>query len=148
MVVMVQKEVAQNMAAAPGRMGLLSVAIQLYGEPKIVAYVPPRAFRPVPKVSSAIVKIEVYQKPRLLLDSVDDFFRLVKAGFSARRKQLKNAISHDLKVPSQDAEDLLTQAAIDPMRRAQTLSLEEWGGLYQAWRLNYGYADPEGPRKD
>ena len=76
MVVLVQKEVAQNMTASPGKMGLLSVATQLYGSPRIVASVPPGAFRPAPKVTSALVRIDVYPEPALKLDSIDHFFRV------------------------------------------------------------------------
>ena len=145
MVVMVQREVGQRMAASPGDMSLLSVAVQLYGRPRIVSYAPPRAFRPSPKVTSAIVSIQVYPAPILELDSVDEFFRLVRAGFSAPRKQLRNTISHKLAIPKEDAEALLVQGGVDPRRRAETLSLQEWGSLYRVWRLNYTHADPTSP---
>ena len=132
MVVMVQREVARSMTAAPGGMSLLSVATQLYGRPRVVATVPPRAFRPAPKVTSAIVRIDVYECPALELSSEQDFFRLVRAGFSARRKQLRNALSQGLAVPAAEAEVLLGRAGIDPKRRAETLSMAEWGALYEA----------------
>ena len=80
MVVMVQREVARSMTAASGGMSLLSVATQLYGRPRVVAIVPPRAFRPAPKVTSAIVRIDVYDRPALRLNSERDFFRLVEGG--------------------------------------------------------------------
>ena len=137
MVVMLQREVAREMAARPGKMGLLSVATQLYGEPRIVSTVPPRAFRPVPKVTSAVMRIDVYQEPALHLDSTDGFFQVVKAGFSAPRKQIRNSLSHGLGVAPAEAEAMLAQAGIDSTRRAQTLSLAEWGGLYRA----FGRAD-------
>ena len=131
MVVMVQREVARSMAAAPGGMSLLSVATQLYGLPRIIASVPPRAFRPTPKVTSAIVRIDVYERPVLRLRSERDFFDLVRAGFSARRKQLRNALSQGLSLPPGEAERLLGRAGIDPKRRAETLDLAEWGSLYE-----------------
>ena len=137
MVVMVQREVARNMVASPGQMGLLSVAIQLYGRPRIIGYAPPRAFRPSPKVTSAIVRIDVYPQPLLALDSVAAFFQVVRAGFSAPRKQLRNALSHALNIAALEIEALLTEAGIDPKRRAQTLRLEEWGTLYQTYRDSY-----------
>jgi len=87
MVVMMQREVARNMTAVPGDMTLLSVATQLYGKPRIVTSVPPRAFRPAPKVTSAVLRIDLYPEPVLQLDSIDDFFTLVRAGFSAPRKR-------------------------------------------------------------
>ena len=137
MVVMVQREVARNMTAAPGDMSLLSVATQLYGKPRIVASVPPRAFRPAPKVTSAVVRIDVYEQTALTLDSIDAFFTLVRAGFSAPRKQIHNCLQQGLSIPRADAEAMLTEAAIDPKRRPQTLSLDDWGSLYAAWRLRY-----------
>ena len=83
MVIMLQREVARTMTAAPGDMSLLSVATQLYGKPRIVTSVPPRAFRPAPKVTSAVVRIDVFPQPALPIDSIDAFFTLVRAGFSA-----------------------------------------------------------------
>ena len=132
MVVMVQREVARAMTAAPGQMSLLSVATQLYGGARVVATVPPRAFRPAPKVTSAVIRIDVYDRPALRLRSEREFFRLVRAGFSARRKQLRNALNQGLSLPTADVERLLACAGIDPKRRAETLSLAEWGALHDA----------------
>ena len=141
MVVMVQREVARSMAAKPGAMSLLSVATQLYGKPRVVASVPPRAFRPAPKVTSAIVRIDVYDRPALELRSRDAFFGLVRAGFSARRKQLRNALRQGLGLPTADVEDLLGRAGIDPTRRAETLSMAEWGKLHSARRQDCRHAE-------
>ena len=143
MIVMLQREVARNMTAAPGKMGLLSVAVQLYGLPRIVSYVPPRAFRPSPSVTSAIVRIDVYDKPALALDSEDGFFKLVRAGFSAPRKQIRNSLRQGLSDREGEVETKLAQAGIDPTRRAETLSLAEWGGLYEAFQ---GDDHRRGPR--
>ena len=137
MVVMVQREVARSMTAAPGDMSLLSVATQLYGKPRIVASVPPRAFRPAPKVTSAVVRIDVYEQPALALDSTNRFFTLARAGFSAPRKQIHNCLQQGLAISRADAEAMLSAAAIDSKRRPQTLSLDDWGSLYAAWRLRY-----------
>ncbi len=136
MVVMVQREVARSMTAAPGEMSLLSVATQLYGRPRIIASVPPRAFRPAPKVTSAIVRIDVYDRPALRLPSEREFFDLVRAGFSARRKQLRNALSQGLGLQAAEVERLLARAEIDPKRRAETLSLAEWGSLHESVSLD------------
>ena len=136
MVVMVQQEVARQMAAATGRMRLLSVAIQLYGRPHIVANVPPRAFRPAPKVTSSVLRIDVYPEPALTLDSQQEFFRLVRAGFSAPRKQLRNCLRQALGLPSDEVERMLRHARIDPERRPQTIALTEWGQLYEAYRAS------------
>jgi 16S rRNA (adenine1518-N6/adenine1519-N6)-dimethyltransferase len=133
MVVTVQREVAREMVAAPGKMGLLSVAVQLYGRPRIVASVPPRAFRPPPKVTSAVVSIAVYSEPAVDFDSESDFFKVVRAGFSAPRKQLHNCLRKGLELEPEAARELLDGAGIDPTRRAQTLSLDEWDTLYRAY---------------
>ena len=150
MVVMVQREVARSMTAAPGGMSLLSVATQLYGKPRIVASVPPRAFRPAPKVTSAVVRIDVFSQPALSHDSIDDFFTLVRAGFSAPRKQIHNCLQKGLSIPRMDAEAMLSRAGIDASRRPQTLSVAEWGSLYAAWRLRYPDTDAnaQGLRED
>ena len=140
MVVMVQREVARNMAAAPGDMSLLSVATQLYAKPRIVASVPPRSFKPAPKVTSAIVRLDVLPSPALELDGLDDtagFFGLVRAGFSAPRKQIRNCLQRGLGIAREDAGALLAASAIDPQRRPQTLSMDDWGSLYAAYRLRY-----------
>ncbi len=141
MVIMVQREVARSMTAAPGGMSLISVATQLYGKPRIVATVPPRAFRPAPKVTSAVVRIDVFSNLALAHDFTDDFFTLVRAGFSAPRKQIHNCLQRGMSIPRTEAEALLSQAGIDARRRPQTLSLADWGSLYAAWRLRYPDAD-------
>lgn len=134
MVVMVQREVARNMAAVPGQMRLLSVAVQLYGWPRIVASVPPRAFRPPPAVSSAVVRIDVFEEPPIPIDSEERFFEVVRAGFSTPRKQIRNSLRNGLGLTGDAVSSVLGKAAIDPTRRAQTLTLEEWGALYRSWR--------------
>jgi len=133
MVVMVQREVARKIAAPPGEMGLVSVAVQLYGRPRILSYVPPKAFRPAPKVTSAILRIDVYIKSALVLDSETKFFELVKAGFSAPRKQLRNCLRNGLSLDTGPVNAMLLSAGVDPTRRPQTLSIEEWGTLYREW---------------
>ena len=141
MVVMLQREVAQNMVAAPGDMSVLSVLVQLYGLPRIVSYVPPRSFRPAPKVTSAIVRIDVYPRPALALDSEDVFFQLVKAGFSSPRKQIHNCLSQGLSISTESAHGMLSRADLDRKRRAETLSIPEWGRLYDAFRQCVPFRD-------
>ena len=134
MVVMVQREVAQTMAAKQGKMGLLSVATQVYGRPKVVCHVPPRAFRPTPKVWSSVVRIDVYDAPVVPFDSPEGFFEVVRAGFSAPRKQMRNSLANGLGIAGAQSEPVLIAAGIDPSRRAQTVTVAEWGQLYDAWR--------------
>lgn len=130
-VVMVQREVARNMVAGPGDMSLVSVGVQLYGRPRIVRYVPPAAFYPRPKVTSAVVKIDVYPESALEPDDREGFFRVVRAGFSAPRKQLRNSLAQGLEIPAAEAVSLLAGAAIDPTARAETLGIGQWEALYR-----------------
>jgi len=133
-VVMLQREVAQSIAASPGRMSLIGVCVQFYGRPRIVGYVPPGAFYPPPKVTSAILRIDVFPEPPIKVEDVEGFFGLVRAGFSAPRKQLRNALSLGLGIPTEVAQGLLERAGLDPRRRAESLALEEWERLYRAYR--------------
>jgi 16S rRNA (adenine1518-N6/adenine1519-N6)-dimethyltransferase len=134
LIVMVQAEVAESMSAEPGRMTLLSVATQFYARARILFYVPARAFRPPPKVRSAVVQLDVRPEPAVAVDDREAFFRLVRGGFAAPRKQLRNVLALGLGLEPPTAEALLAAAAIDPKRRAQTLTIEEWARLYEAWR--------------
>jgi 16S rRNA (adenine1518-N6/adenine1519-N6)-dimethyltransferase len=129
MVVMVQKEVGKAIVAKPGDMSLLAISIQFYGKPSIVARVPARSFYPAPKVDSVILRVDVYEKPPVSVPSVRAFFDTVRAGFSAPRKQLRNSLAQGLGIATQETADLLQRAEIDPRRRAETLSIEEWGRL-------------------
>jgi len=132
MVVMVQKEVAEEIVAKPGRLSLMGIGVQLYGEPKIIDYVPARCFYPAPEVDSAILRIAPYPKPAVEVDDIDGFFRLVRAGFSAARKQLVNSLAQGLGLARDEVLSLLARAGIEPKRRAETLALEEWAHL---WRV-------------
>lgn len=134
MAVTLQREVAQSMTATPGKMRTLSVAVQLYGKPRIVGYIQPGSFSPPPKVTSAIVRIDVYGKPALCLDNTDSFFRVVRAGFSSARKQLRNSLGHSFNLPGTRIEEVMRQVGIEPKLRAETLRLAEWGKLYHAFR--------------
>ena len=127
MVVMVQKEVAENMVARPGRLSLLSLAVQIYGKPSIVIRVPASKFHPRPKVDSAVVAIDVYPEP--LVSDPARFFNLAKAGFRAPRKQLHNSLLHGLEVETDVVESALELVGIDGRRRPSTLSIEEWDKL-------------------
>lgn len=129
-VVTVQKEVAQQMTAQPNDMSLLSIATQFYGHPRIVRTVQPTAFYPRPKVTSAIVQIRVHQSPLLEERHVSGFFRIVRAGFSTPRKQLRNSLANGLSISTKDAAEVLVETDIDMRRRAETISIEEWIKLY------------------
>ncbi len=131
LVVMVQYEVAQRIVAGPGDLSLLGVSVQFYGRPRIIARVPARAFYPAPKVDSAILRVDVSSHAPLAPEERDRFFRVVQAGFSERRKQLHNALTSGLHYKNEIVRDWLARAAIDPSRRAETLSIEEWLRLWR-----------------
>lgn len=130
--VMVQREVADSIAAAPGRRSMLSVAVQYYAIPKLICAVPPAAFRPPPKVASAVLRLDLRPQPAVAVADTAAFFALVRAGFAAPRKQLRNSLGLGLGRPGSAIDPLLAAAAIDGRRRAETLSLDEWAALYQA----------------
>ena len=130
LVVMVQYEVAQRIVATPGDLSLLGVSIQFYGKPDIVAHVPARAFYPAPKVDSAILRVDLKDEVPLAHEQRDSFFRLVQAGFSERRKQIHNSLARGLHRKDAEVQALLKAAGIDPGRRAETLSIEEWLQLW------------------
>jgi len=131
-VVTVQREVAERLVARPGEMSLLAVSVQFYGQPQIALRLNPALFWPRPDVEAAVVRIDVRDRPPV--DAPDErlFFRVARAGFGQKRKQLRNALSAGLGIDKTQADALLGQARIDPQRRAETLSLAEWAALAQA----------------
>jgi len=133
LVVMVQQEVAKNMVAKPGDMGILSVATQFYAKAKMVCSVPPKSFRPPPKVTSAVIRLDVLPSTAAEVASEEGFFTVVRAGFAAPRKQIRNSLSQGLKIEPPAGGLLLKQAGIDATRRPQTLNISEWADIYQAW---------------
>ncbi len=128
-VLTVQKEVAQRICAAPGDMSLLALSVQVYGKPRIAAHIPANAFFPAPKVDSAVLTVDIYSSPQIEEELMTTFFKLIKAGFSQKRKTLRNSLSSGLHISPIGAANLLTQVNIDPQRRAETLSIEEWERL-------------------
>ncbi|MBI4305992.1 MAG: ribosomal RNA small subunit methyltransferase A [Chloroflexi bacterium] len=133
MVVMVQREVANGMAAAPGDMSLLSIGVQVYAEPKILMHVPPRAFSPPPKVHSAVIALKPRDQPAIEVDRIDDFFALARAGFTAPRKTIVNSLAIGLQMRVSDLAPIIGETAIETTRRPATTSIAEWESLYRAW---------------
>jgi len=131
MVVTVQFEVAQRITAEPGDMSLLAVSVQFYGRPCIVARIKAGAFYPSPQVDSAVVRIDLGDRPLVEVDDVDSFFEIVRAGFAQRRKQLRNALSAELDLSTSEIAQALSRAGVNPQRRAQTLSIEEWARVWK-----------------
>jgi len=129
MVLTVQLEVAERICAEPGDMSLLALSVQVYGQPQISARLPADVFHPPPKVDSAVLKVDIHAQPIISRDLIDIFFRLAKAGFSQKRKNLRNALAGGMGWPRSQSEKLLNAAGIDHRRRAETLSIEEWAQL-------------------
>jgi 16S rRNA (adenine1518-N6/adenine1519-N6)-dimethyltransferase len=137
LVLTVQQEVARRICAMPGDMSLLALSVQVYGHPEIIAYIPPGAFYPPPRVDSAIIRIDLLPTPLIPTDQLDTFFKLLKAGFSQKRKTLRNSLAAGLRLSPAAAESMLKDAHIDPMRRAETLSLTEWHMLTDVFSTQY-----------
>jgi 16S rRNA (adenine1518-N6/adenine1519-N6)-dimethyltransferase len=127
MTLTIQKEVAERIVAKPDTKdyGVLTLSVQYYTEPEIKFIIPKGAFRPIPKVDSAVIRMEMLKEPRVKVSDQKLFFRIIKAGFAQRRKTLANA----LKPIAGDVKEILIKAGIEPLRRAETLTIEEFAGL-------------------
>ena len=153
MVLMLQKEVAERIVAKPGKMSLLAVSVQYYSEPEVLKYVPANNFWPEPEVDSAIIRLKV-KSQKLKVNPVksrqagilpkaklfhgvneNDFFRLVKIGFSSKRKMLKNNLANGYHVSQAEAEERIIKAGFNSKVRAQELSVEDWKGLLGVWNF-------------
>lgn len=126
LVLLIQKEVAERVAASAGDMSLLAVSAQLYAEPALGDIVPAALFTPPPKVDSQVVALYLRDEPLIPADEQDHFFRVVKAGFSAKRKKLKRSLSGGLRIDSDEVVARLESVGVDPNARAEALSIEEW----------------------
>lgn len=132
-VLMLQKEVAQRIVAKPPDMSLLAVSVQYYSKPEIISRVSRHSFYPAPEVDSAIIKLVSSEQFTAYSDNAENcklktvnFFKVVRAGFAGKRKQLINNLSRDLKISKQEIQQKLSVADINPQRRAETLTIEEW----------------------
>jgi 16S rRNA (adenine1518-N6/adenine1519-N6)-dimethyltransferase len=133
LVLTVQQEVAERLVAPPGDLSLLAISVLFYGQPHLVTKLSPSSFWPQPDVSSAVVRIDVYDEPVVDVPDSKTFFRVVKAGFGQKRKQLKNSLGAGLSMSNPQAAALLDGVGIDPARRAETLTLEEWAAVTRAF---------------
>jgi 16S rRNA (adenine1518-N6/adenine1519-N6)-dimethyltransferase len=131
-VLTMQQEVAERLIAKPNDMSILSVSVQFFGMPKIAARINSSVFWPRPDVDSAVVSIETYETPPVDVPDIKRFFRVVRAGFGQKRKQLKNSLGSGLSLNSEQTTALFEAAGVDSRRRAETLTLEEWGALTRA----------------
>jgi len=125
-VLTVQQEVAERICALPGDLSLLALSVQVYGSPRVCLRVPASAFYPPPRVNSAVVRVDPYERPLVPTAQRDAFFRLARAGFSQKRKTLRNSLAGGLGIDVSESEALLRRASIEAGRRAETLSIAEW----------------------
>ena len=132
LVLTVQKEVAGRICSGPGKMSLLALSVQVYGQAGIAATIPAGAFYPSPKVDSAVVCVDIYNSPVIPEPLLPRFFRLAKAGFGQKRKTIRNALGG--MIPREQLTAGLERAGIDPQRRAETLTLDEWGRLVEGFQ--------------
>lgn len=127
-VLLVQKEVAERLAAKSGDMSILALSAQVYAEVTLGGVVPAELFTPPPKVDSQVVILKTRKNPLIETDE-KTFFRVVKAGFSAKRKKLRSSLSGGLAISKQEAEQLLQKATINPDARAEDLTITQWNQL-------------------
>ncbi len=132
LVLTMQREVAERIAARPGAMSLLAVSVQVYGAARVVSRLKPGVFYPRPGVESTIVRIDPHPEPPLAPDERERFFCIVRAGFGQPRKQIKNSLAAGLRVDGERVVNWLQTTGIDPRRRAETLSVGEWLALLRA----------------
>jgi 16S rRNA (adenine1518-N6/adenine1519-N6)-dimethyltransferase len=130
----IQREVAERIIAKPGNLSLLALSVQLFGQPKIHSHIPARAFYPQPKVESSVLRIDMDLQPKIPAEDLNIFFRIAKAGFSQKRKQLRNALAGGMRISTQKVEEIMVRADLSPTRRAQELDLGEWQRLYWSFK--------------
>ena len=133
-VLLVQKEVSQRIAAEPGEMSILAVSAQIFAEAELDIEVPRQFFTPPPKVDSQVVVLRTRAEPLVAPQDQKDFFRIVKAGFSAKRKKLRSSLSGGLGIDKSATEELLKSAGISPDARAEDLAIDDWQRLLKEWR--------------
>ncbi len=126
LVVMLQKEVAEGMTAPEGELGLLGVSVQVYARARKLFNVPPRAFYPPPRVTSAVIRLDPYESPLIAPEERERFFRVVRAGFSAPRKQLRNTLAQGLGLPPPEVAAAIAAEGLEPSLRPQQLRIEDW----------------------
>lgn len=124
--ILTQKEVAENLSAKAGDLSILAISVQLFGEPKFVQKVLARSFYPAPKVDSAIVKIDLFKNPKYNISNEKRFFKILKACFAGKRKQIHNTLVNNLHLEKQQALEILEKIKIAPTARPQELTIEEW----------------------
>lgn len=126
MTLLMQKEVAENIVAKPGSLNLLAISVQLFADAKITEIVPARKFYPAPKVDSAVINITLHQKPKYKIDDEKKLFRILRACFAGKRKQLHNTLTNNLKLDKTLVHSALEKLGIDSKARPQQLTISQW----------------------
>jgi 16S rRNA (adenine1518-N6/adenine1519-N6)-dimethyltransferase len=147
LVLTVQREVAERICAAPGKISLLSLSVQVYGDPVVAGRIPAGSFYPPPQVDSAIVRIDLRAEPRIPETDLLTFFQLARTAFAQKRKKLRNSLASLADLDSSQVESMLEMAGINPDRRPETLSLEEWHSIVGIYRENHPPRHPSTPTK-
>ena len=132
----IQREVAERVVAEPGDLSLLALSVQVFGLPRIHSHISSAAFYPQPKVESSVLRIDMFAEPKIKISDIDQFFRIAKAGFSQKRKQMRNALAGGLGKSPPEIEEFMLRADINPAKRAQELNLGEWQRLCSSFSDN------------
>ena len=129
-VVMLQKEVAENITTASGKLGISGAFLGAFVEPSILFTVKPSSFRPPPKVMSSVIRLSRLDIPLISSDKVESYFQFIISGFSSPRKQIRNSLAHGLKLAPSHINKMLIDSNIDPIRRPETITVAEWVILF------------------
>ncbi len=143
LILTIQHEVAERVCARPPDMSLLAVGVQFFGRPHIAGKLNPAVFWPRPEVDSALLRIDTYPAPPVDVPDVKIFFRMARAGFGQKRKQLRNSLGAGLQLKAEALAAISAASGIDLTRRAETLTLEEWAALTRAFVAQSGVSDRE-----
>ncbi len=123
---LMQKEVAQNIVAKEGSLGLLAISVQLYANAKLIETVPARKFYPAPKVDSSVIHIELFKKPKYKINNEQKLFKILRACFTGKRKQIHNTLTNNLGLKKDEVQIILENLKLDPQLRPQQLSIQQW----------------------
>ena len=134
MVLTVQREVAERICAIDKKMSMLALSVQVFGAPRIMGYIPAAAFYPSPEVDSAIIRVDLFEAPLIIQDSLELFFDVARIGFRHKRKMLLNALAQSTPYSKDRIREVFVKASIDPQHRAESLQLSEWGSLVEVWK--------------
>lgn len=129
MTLLMQKEVAENITSKPGNLNLLAISVQLYAQAKLIEIVPARKFYPAPKVDSAVVLIELFTKPKFKIKDEQKFFKVLKACFTGKRKQIHNTLTNNLGLDKEIVLQVLSSSKLTPELRPQQLTIDQWINL-------------------